>query len=708
VCVEIGDTSDGGGGGGDYFASLEALDEIAEPTEEELEASSQRKAELKKAKRAAKKAAKGKNKNKSLTNGFHKNKTAMNRNVDMEQQSIGGFLDSIEVAALDNRTVVKGVRGGGDLTIGSDREPLDGDTVMQEATAVAPQQQCDESMSATQRRKEKRAKKKTAKRVEGGMDVTGGNGGDVVGTDHDDPDSIYATVAPEELDGEGMGDPEVVSATARKMAKRAAKAAKKEKAKKWVVHGVDEVLGIASSDVGRAHLGHSAAAAVGKRGSKEAALVLQGGSALQPKRQNKKKTKKDAAAEVERVLLGETDTDEEEGEDNNDVIRDSGDDIDDGGNDSDNSGGDEDDEEDWTDEEESDVDFENSPWVPEYTESLFDGHVSASFRDNVVYMWRKNNFSVPSAALLKDPLGLFSYLQEKVVRYHTCISCNRTFYSLEAVRGHMKDKSHRKTGTKGNDGTQELAEFYGASPTSARTKVANKKRKPKQDSPTAVTDLTDDGGVTDPTDDGGVSKDEDDVGEVTDEDAEDDDGTVATESTALDLLGNHNRVKRSAHVDDTGELVLGNGTRLGHRSMKRYYNQQYSEAHMQRASLARAASLQKLKGRVALREANKARNGMLVKAHMLAKGNSKALASQYAHKSNGHFNKHRQAILHHWGAGGGGSHYSMAGSRQYQKGVRVKGVVLRHSKQGARLQAARNKANRGNSSIAVLTGKGKK
>ena len=49
----------------------------------------------------------------------------------------------------------------------------------------------------------------------------------------------------------------------------------------------------------------------------------------------------------------------------------------------------------------------------------------------------------------------------------------------------------------------------------------------------------------------------------------------------------------------------------------------------------------------------------------------------------------------------------MAGSKQYQKGVRVKGVVLRHSKQGAKLQASRNKANRGNASMGMQKGKGK-
>ena len=46
-------------------------------------------------------------------------------------------------------------------------------------------------------------------------------------------------------------------------------------------------------------------------------------------------------------------------------------------------------------------------------------------------------------------------------------------------------------------------------------------------------------------------------------------------------------------------------------------------------------------------------------------------------------------------------------SKQFQKGVRIKGVISRHSKQGAKMQAARvqkarNKANRGTASVAVL------
>jgi hypothetical protein len=63
---------------------------------------------------------------------------------------------------------------------------------------------------------------------------------------------------------------------------------------------------------------------------------------------------------------------------------------------------------------------------------------------------------------------------------------------------------------------------------------------------------------------------------------------------------------------------------------------------------------------------------------------SKAIASQYAHKQAPADNAAARAVVHHTG-----SHYHMAGGVQFQRGVRVKGVISRHSKQGAKLQAAR-------------------
>ena len=81
---------------------------------------------------------------------------------------------------------------------------------------------------------------------------------------------------------------------------------------------------------------------------------------------------------------------------------------------------------------------------------------------------------------------------------------------------------------------------------------------------------------------------------------------------------------------------------------------------------------------------------LLLRSFAAAKGTSKALASSYVHKADFADNKHARALTHHgYGGFGGGAHYTMAGSKQFQKGVRVKGVVSRHSVQGARLGAAR-------------------
>lgn len=75
---------------------------------------------------------------------------------------------------------------------------------------------------------------------------------------------------------------------------------------------------------------------------------------------------------------------------------------------------------------------------------------------------------------------------------------------------------------------------------------------------------------------------------------------------------------------------------------------------------------------------------LLKKSAMFEKQESKANPSTFAHKINEADNAEKRAIVHHTS-----SHYHMAGSVQFQRGVRVKGTVSRHSKQGMKLQAAR-------------------
>jgi hypothetical protein len=99
-------------------------------------------------------------------------------------------------------------------------------------------------------------------------------------------------------------------------------------------------------------------------------------------------------------------------------------------------------------------------WISRPNESLFCDHKSATFEDNCAYMEKEHSFFLPFMQYLVDAQGLFAYLQEKICSYHTCIYCARVFGDLEAVRKHMKDKSHCKVNFEEDDGALELSEFY--------------------------------------------------------------------------------------------------------------------------------------------------------------------------------------------------------------------------------------------------------
>jgi hypothetical protein len=200
-----------------------------------------------------------------------------------------------------------------------------------------------------------------------------------------------------------------------------------------------------------------------------------------------------------------------------------------------------------------------------------------------------------------------------------------------------------------------------------------------------------------------------------------------------------NKSKTKLTFSSAGELLVtredGKGgfvetKRLGHRGFRRYYKQQYS-VPIGRASVLAAqkehllqmyrlsgietssedmASTSAGTGSLPLPSRALTRRGLLIQravalskeekqlqrqlAHLAqcggAKGNSgKGLAAQFTHRTDFADNAQNRAIVHHWGAGGGGSHYNMAASKSAQKGTK-KGLLSRHSKQGAKLQAQRN------------------
>jgi len=48
----------------------------------------------------------------------------------------------------------------------------------------------------------------------------------------------------------------------------------------------------------------------------------------------------------------------------------------------------------------------------------------------------------------------------------------------------------------------------------------------------------------------------------------------------------------------------------------------------------------------------------------------------YTFKADSADNKHARAVTHHFGAGGGGAHYTMAGSRQFNKGNKATYIFI--------------------------------
>eukprot|EP01126_Amoeba_proteus_P043510 TRINITY_DN4780_c0_g1_i2.p1 TRINITY_DN4780_c0_g1~~TRINITY_DN4780_c0_g1_i2.p1 ORF type:complete len:328 (+),score=62.26 TRINITY_DN4780_c0_g1_i2:167-1150(+) len=74
--------------------------------------------------------------------------------------------------------------------------------------------------------------------------------------------------------------------------------------------------------------------------------------------------------------------------------------------------------------------------------SLFDNHISDSMQTNLKYMTEKFGFFFPSIDRVSDLPGLLKYLGQKISVGNTCLYCEKTFYSLEGVQTHMRDKSH--------------------------------------------------------------------------------------------------------------------------------------------------------------------------------------------------------------------------------------------------------------------------
>ncbi|XP_075682877.1 cytoplasmic 60S subunit biogenesis factor ZNF622 [Rhinoderma darwinii] len=156
------------------------------------------------------------------------------------------------------------------------------------------------------------------------------------------------------------------------------------------------------------------------------------------------------------------------------------------------------------------------------TDCLFCLHHSRSLVKNVAHMTKVHSFFIPDIEYLLDLEGLICYLCEKVGVGKICLWCNergKSFYTTESVQAHMNDKSHCKLFTDG-DAALEFADFY-----DFRSSYPDHKEE----------------GVKDV--------------EMSDPDVP--------------------REKALDYDEETMELVLPSGARIGHRSLMKYYKQKF-------------------------------------------------------------------------------------------------------------------------------------
>ena len=195
---------------------------------------------------------------------------------------------------------------------------------------------------------------------------------------------------------------------------------------------------------------------------------------------------------------------------------------------------------------------------------LFCSVASSSVANNLDHMAKSHGFFIPDAPYLEDLPGLVTYLAEKVAIGNACLYCNREYRSLHAVRKHMIDKSHTKIAYDSERERLEVSDFYDFTSSYPDADAAGDARRSRagRKTLTAASMIADE-----------QWEDEDDENVTVGDnesvyDAESDDGVLSDGDAMPD-----NNLK---YGETPYELVLPSGARVGHRSMAKYYKQNFS------------------------------------------------------------------------------------------------------------------------------------
>nr|QBH67584.1 zinc finger protein 622-like protein [Ustilago esculenta] len=181
----------------------------------------------------------------------------------------------------------------------------------------------------------------------------------------------------------------------------------------------------------------------------------------------------------------------------------------------------------------------------------------AELKDTLAHMSKAHGFFIPDSEYLVDLPGLVSYLADKVSIGNICLYCNgrgKGFHNAESVRNHMLDKYHCKIAYSDPEDQLELGDFYD------------------------FTSSYPAGEDEEWEDADGVDVEDEDM--ETDGDEEVLDITTTKSGKKSSDADVEERDDQIRYGDSELELVLPSGARLGHRSLRRYYQQSLREAPM--------------------------------------------------------------------------------------------------------------------------------
>lgn len=163
----------------------------------------------------------------------------------------------------------------------------------------------------------------------------------------------------------------------------------------------------------------------------------------------------------------------------------------------------------------------------------------ATLEENLDHMFKAHGLYIPEKKYLVDPEGLIGYLGEKIGLGNVCLVCSYQGKNIEAVREHMCSKRHMKIPYETEDEKLEIGDFY---------------------------DFTSSYGDIPQSESGNDNEDWEDVS---------DDGEGEGEGDEDEDEDYENTIPEDPIIDMGTELILPSGAVVGHRSMAKYYKQNF-------------------------------------------------------------------------------------------------------------------------------------